>query len=362
VEDTLGDPAQASTYRDFASRLKTSFNRPIAEGGFWNPTNQWYDYWRDKDGSVHGDNLVTPVNFAVIAYGLCNAPARQKAILDRMELEMQKENLFTWPLSFFPYSREEGAGSNFPFPSYENGDLFLSWDEAGVRAYAASNPALALKYIKNILARYDQDGLSYQRYLRPSQQGAGDDILAGNCMAIVGLYRDIYGVQPKPNRLYLEPHLTSELNGTKLRYPLRGQLYKIELNTTGCAITTGNCTLGDPHPFGVNATTHGLEYFPRTNADWAMAISRPTGEPLTVQIDQWPTSPGAPRQWTETAPQANGTTLHEIAQLRPKTTYKLKANGQTIATLGADPAGHIHFKYQRGYATPQKFELGLANP
>ena len=28
AEVTLGDPAQAATYRDFAARLKTSFNRP----------------------------------------------------------------------------------------------------------------------------------------------------------------------------------------------------------------------------------------------------------------------------------------------------------------------------------------------
>jgi hypothetical protein len=359
AEDTLGDPAQAATYRDFAARLKTSFNRPVSEGGFWDPTNQWYAYWHDKDGAIHGDNLVTPVNFTAIAYGICDDAARQKAILDRMELEMQKENLFTWPLSFFPYQREEGAGSNFPFPSYENGDLFLSWGEVGVRAYAAYDPALALKYIKKNLARYNQDGLSFQRYLRQSQSGAGDDILAGNCMPIVGLYRDIYGIQPRPNRLYLEPHLTGELNGTQLRYQLRGQLYMIDLNTGGCAITAGACTLRDLHPFAVNATDTGLEYFPGTNADWAMSLSSPA-RPLTVQIENWPDNPDAPRQWTEASPQVRGKTLHLVAHLRPNATYELKVNGQTADSLQTDAAGRIKFTYKRSYATPQKFELGLA--
>lgn len=360
AEDTLGDTAQAVTYRDFAARLKASFNLPISEGGFWNPTNQWYAYWRDKDGSIHGDNLVTPVNFAAIAYGICDDAARQKAILDQIETEMQKENLFAWPLSFFPYQREEGAGSNFPFPKYENGDLFLSWGEVGVRAYAAYDPALALKYVKKNLARYDEDGLSFQRYLRESQRGAGDDILAGNCMAIVGLYRDIYGIQPQPNRLYLEPHLTGELNGTKLRYPLRGRLYGIDLSTEGCAATAGACTLRDSHPFGVNATDMGLEYFPGTNTDWAMAISRPTAQPLTVQIESWPDAPNAPRQWTETAPQVKGTTLHVLTHLRPNAIYELKANGQITASLRTDKTGRIKFAYKRGYAVPQKFELCLA--
>jgi hypothetical protein len=361
AEDTLGDSTQAAIYREFAARLKTSFNRPISEGGFWNPTKQWYAYWRDHDGSVHGDNLVIPVNFAAIAYGICDDPLRQKAILDRIEAEMQKENLFIWPLNFFAYQREEGAGSNFPFPNYENGDLFLSWGEVGVRAYAAHDPGLALKYVKKTLARYDEDGLSFQRYLRQSQRGAGDDILAGNCMPIVGLYRDIYGIQPKPNRLYLEPHLTGELDGTKLRYQLRGRLYVVGLSTGDYAVTAGVCTLRDSHPFGVNATDSGLEYFPGTNTDWAMSISRQTIQPLTVQIENWPDNPDAPRQWTETSQQTKGATAHVVTGLRPGAIYDLKANGKITASLATDKAGCIRFTYKRGYAVPQKFELDLAS-
>ena len=365
AEEALGDPAQAAADRDFAARLKTSFNRTISEGGFWDPARQWYVYWREPDGSIHGDNLVTPVNFAAIGYGICDDPARQKAILDRMEAGMQKENLFAWPLNFFPYQRDEGGGGNFPYPNYENGDLFLSWGELGVRAYAAYDPVLALKYVKKTLVRYSEDGLSFQRYLRASQSGAGDDILAGNCMAIVGLYRDIYGIRPKPNRLYFEPHLTDELNGTKLRYQLRDRLYLIDLNTTGCAVTTDGCTLRDSHPFGVNATETGLEYFPGTNADWAMSISRsPTLLPtsrLAVQIESWPANnPDAPRQWIEASPDAKGKTLHVLTHLRPNTIYVLKANGQIIASLRADQAGCIKFTYTRGYAVTQEFELAPA--
>ena len=361
AEDTLGDTARAAAYRNFAERLKTSFNRPIADGGFWDPANQWYAYWRDKDGSIHGDNLVTPVNFAAIAYGICDDAGRQKAILDRMETEMQKENLFSWPLNFFPYQREDGAGSNFPFPKYENGDLFLSWGEVGVRAYAAYDPVLAVKYIKKTLARYDEDGLSFQRYLRQSQRGAGDDILAGNCMSIVGLYRDIYGIQPRPNRLYLEPHLTCELDGTKLRYPLRGQLYVIDLNTNACAVTADACTLLDSHPFGVNATATELEYFPGTNADWAMSISQATPQPLTIQIENWPTASDAPRQWMESASQVKIRTAHVVTHLQPAAIYELKANGRIITSLRADKTGRVNFEYKRGYAVPQRFELGLEN-
>jgi hypothetical protein len=360
AEEALGNPAQAANYRDFAARLKASFNRSISEGGFWDPANQWYAYWRDKDGSIHGDNLVTPVNFAAIGYGICDDPVRQKAVLDRMEEEMQKENLFFWPLNFSPYQPEEGAGSNFPFPKYENGDLFLSWGELGVRAYAAYNPVLALKYVKKTLARYGEDGLSFQRYERASQNGAGDDILAGNCMAIVGLYRDIYGIQPKSNRLYLEPHLTRELNNTKLRYQLRDQLYLIDLSTSVCAVTADGCTLCDSHPFAVAASQTGVEYFPGTNAEWSLSISRPSAQPLTVRIKSWPEAQDAPRLWIESAPQATGTTIHELAHLRPNAIYELKVNGQPFASLRADQNGRAPFAYTRGYAEPQEFTLAPA--
>ena len=359
-EDALGDPGRAAGYRDFAARLKTTFNRPISDGGFWDPTNQWYVYWRDKDGSIHGNNLVEPVNFAATAYGICDDDSRRKAILDRMEKEMQKEDLFSWPLCFFSFQPDEGGGAPSQFPSYENGDLFLSWNELGIRAYADYDPAIALKYVRNILARYNEDGLSYQRYLRRSQRGAGGDILAGNCMAIVGLYRDIYGIQPQPNRLYLEPHLTSELNGTKLRYKLRDQLYLVDLNTENCAITVGNCTLCDSHPFGVNASGHGLEYFPGTNAEWAMTVSPSKGRQLAIQIQSWPDAPGESRRWIETAPQAGGRIYYQVAQLQPGAFYQLNINGQTSALLEADKTGRVKFTSTTGNGPPQSLELVLA--
>ena len=68
---------------------------------------------------------------------------------------------------------EEGLDYQFPFPHYENGDLFLSWGGVGVESYAKVNPDLALKYVENVLKQYDKDGLAFQRYARINQEGAG---------------------------------------------------------------------------------------------------------------------------------------------------------------------------------------------
>ena len=134
-------------------------------------------------------------------------------------------------IMLFPYEDNVGLKNvNYPYPNYENGDLFLAWAELGTRCYAEKNPEIALKYIHNVINRYEADGLAYQRYSRLKQTGEGDDILSNNIMAVVGLYRNIYGIRPRYNRLYIEPHLTEELNGTRLNYWLRNQNYLIEFS------------------------------------------------------------------------------------------------------------------------------------
>ena len=356
AEEVLGDSAKAEKYRRAAAKLKQSFNRAIEDGGFWDAKNQWYVYWRDKDNSIHGNNLVTPVNFAAIGYGLCDDPARQRAVLDRIERETQKERLFFWPLNIFPYERAEGADSNFPFPQYENGDLFLSWGELGVRAYVQVNPALAVKYIKQVMDRYEQDGLSFQRYLRPSQAGAGDDILAGNCSMAVALYRDIYGIQPRYDRLYLEPHLTPELDGTRIKYNLRGQTYHIFLNTNLHSIAVNNFVLHSSGAFAVSASAQSAEFYTGADNDYALRLTRSGAELVTVTIKSWPEARLEPRQWIEFSSRSLQVE-HAVNGLQPDTPYYLLIDGKRDRTLTADAGGQIKFAAELEAGTPKSFDL-----
>ena len=262
VEDILGDHHMANRYRQAAAKLKDSFNKDIKDGGFWNPEKKWYVYWRDKDGSVHGNNLVIPVNFSAIGYELCDDEVRRAELLDGLEATMNEEDLFSWPLCIYPYEKEEvRVPHNYPFPKYENGDIFLSWVELGTRSYSKHNPDIALKYIGNIIEQYKKDGLAHQRYARVSQSGLGSDILAGNGMAIMGLYRNIFGIQPQYNRLYLEPHLTDVLNNTLVQYNLRGTNYRIDLTADNYQISANNLTISSSRALGIDADATQLKYF-----------------------------------------------------------------------------------------------------
>lgn len=358
LEELLGDASQAARYRKAADKLKRSFNQSTSDGGFWDAQNHCYAYWRDKDGSVHGTNLVGPVNFSAIGYGLCDEPARRTVILNRTESLMGKEDVFFWPLCLFSYAKEEVHPTvNWPFPAYENGDLFLAWGELGTRAYAAHDPAIALKYVKNVLAQYAKDGLAFQRYLRKSQTGAGNDILANNCSIVVGLYRNLYGLQPKYNRLYLEPHLTPELNGTRLNYWLRNREYHIELSVSNYAIAVGPYVVRDRRPFGVNVEQSTLEYFVGPSPTSALAITPSAAEPLELTINSYPESALAPRTWSESGPKPGTTVNHVISLLAPNTVYTLSQNGSRMDSPRTDAAGKLMFASTFTNAAPQNFEL-----
>jgi hypothetical protein len=357
-EEQLDDLAQSGRYRAAAGKLKYRFNRNTAEGGFWDEEHQCYAYWRDRDGSMHGTNLVVPVNFSAIGYGLCDEPARQAAILNRIEMLMRQEDLFFWPLSFYPYAKEEVHSKvNWPFPKYENGDLFLAWGELGTRAYAAQNPGLALKYVKNVLVQYAKDGLAFQRYLRCSQKGEGKDILANNCSTIVGLYRNLYGLQPKFNRLYLEPHLTPELNDTRLNYWLRGKVYHLDLRVGDYSATVDNFTVRDQQPFGVNAIASGirsgghspdlatLEYFNGASQTCSLSVAVSRADPFELTIRTWENAPLGVRTWSESCLNPRLRAQHQISGLAPNTSFQLSCNGVRKHLLSSDAAGRLVFNY-----------------
>ena len=288
-ETLLNDAPKAAAYTAAADKLKSCFNQPTAKGGFWDPARQCYIYWREKDDSLHGTNMVTPVNFMAIAYGLCDDPARTAAILDQIENKTAAEKLFFWPLCLTSFESDEvahNASPMWPFPAYENGDLFLSWGGLGVEAYAPTHPDIALKYVRNVISQYDKDGLAYQRYLRASQKGAGDDILSCNALIFTGLYRSILGIQPKYNRLYLAPHVTKDVAGSEVLYRLRGREFRIEYTAEGTTVKINNATITARGDYGVWMTDDGtLQVFTHDSETPALQCPAVPGATRRVNVD-----------------------------------------------------------------------------
>jgi hypothetical protein len=348
-ENILGDEGRAEYYSRVASRLKDAFNKPVQNGGFWYPEKRQYIHWRDKDGSLHGDNLVTPVNFAAIAFGICDEPERISQVLDQIEEKTNAEGLFHWPLCFESYRKEEVYEPvNWPFPNYENGDIFPTWGYIGVRSYIKYKKEVALKYIKKILEQYKIDGLSSQRFSRNTQIGIGSDILAGSSTTITALYRDIYGIRPKWNRFGLEPNMLSELSGTEFNYTLRGKVYKIRLEENTYSVTAPGFSIEEKNGFGVNMDGNILRYYPCNGENEGLAITRKNLLPVDIEIVEW----GNNRRWNINS---NGIYNFSVSGLNPGASYQVAVDGTIIQLYTADTKGNVTFDYN--CPTPVHFSL-----
>lgn len=336
-EKTLGNKEKAARYIEIAARLKKAFNKPVEQGGFWSQAKRQYVYWRDNDGSVHGDNLVTPVNFAAVAFGLCDDPQRTAQILDQIEARTAKENLFHWPLCFDSFKKDEVSGGNWPFPKYENGDIFPTWGYLGVRAYAGYNKGIALKYIHKLLSQYKKDGLSSQRYSRVTQLGLGDDILAGISTSITALYRDIYGLRPKWNRMGIEPQLSPELNGTAFSYALRDTVYQIKLSVNNYTISTNGFAVTGKQAFGVNKNGKTLTFYPGNQDSMQLLTKAATNRSININVGLWA---GGSYSWLVSSADDYQFT---IKGLQPNSAYSVWINN-IRQNIKANEGGNITIK------------------
>lgn len=340
IERQLGNKEKALYYSRFAEQLKISFNKSVHHGGFWDEDKGYYDYWRDKDESIHGDNLVTPVNFMAIAYGICDDTSRRNSILENVEAEMQKEHLFFWPISMFPYQKDEGKEYQFPFPYYENGDIFLSWGSVAVQAYASWKPALALHYIKNILKQDSIDGLAFQRYSRKDQSGQGDDILSGNSLAVVGLYQSVYGFHPLYNRFYLSPHITSELSGSRLFYNYRAERLIISLDTNLYSVSNKKFTIGSKNDFGYFSAGNTVMYFNKDNPVYSLKATVKNKNHLGLQIDACNSKEMI---WEQSSPQTSFGVTYSLHHLLPDRSYLIYGDGVLLKKNKSDGKGNLIF-------------------
>jgi hypothetical protein len=344
IELQLGNASRGRYYIKAAEKLKTSFNAPVSGGGFWDGANGCYIHWRDKGGSLHGRNMVTPVNFMAIAYGICDDESRAKTILDRIETQMVRENLFFWPLCMNSYAKGEGKDWQFPFPNYENGDIFLSWGAVAVKAYASYNPAIALKYIKNVLGKFEKDGLAFQRYGRKTQDGLGDDILSGNALSVVGLYKSIYGINPRYNRLYIDPHIIESLSGTVVRYNFRGQVISIALSTNNYSVSNDRFSITDSADFGFASKGNILSYFHAASDSSNLEAETSGGNKLSLQISNWK---DAKYSWTASSKDDKVIDVNvKLKQLKPNTEYVINKGKEKTSQARSNARGELIFQIQ----------------
>ena len=195
-----------------------------------------------------------------------------------------------------------------------------------------------MKYIRNLLAQYKKDGLSSQRYSRETQLGLGSDILAGICTSITALYRDIYGIRPKWNRMGLEPNMLKTLNGTVFNYTLRNTVYQVILNTNDYELRNDSFSVKSKEAFGASFKNKELAVFPHNKEQVILKLKGDSALPISVELNSYT---GRKLSWKVTSADNYHVT---VEGLDPAEKYTLSLKGKSI-NIEVDKDGKASFSY-----------------
>jgi len=172
---------------------------------------------------------------------------------------------------------------------------------------------------------------------RVTQLGMGDDILAGICTTITGLYRDIYGIRPIWNRMGLEPNMSKTLNRTQFSYTLRDTLYQLKLSVNDYTMRTNTFSVKSNESFGASRSGNKLTYYHHNRDGSLLQIAAASNHPIDLQINSWD-----PKNISFTITQPNNYEF-TITGLQPGNNYKIWTNN-TVQHLKAKTDGSLSLK------------------
>lgn len=242
--NVLNDSTRANTYNNFANMLKTTYNKDTSQGGLWSSLHNSFVFWRDSDGTIHGDVKHIQVNAMAAYFGVADKPRVKKIFTepfdgyDSVEDFLTENNCKGIPANLFSFQPEE-MKLWFNFGTFENGGAFAQNLLELQRAYAAMGISTNIgQHTKDLIDfALDRMDLWWHRDVPSwdfaSQSGHGchwqmDSIAwpAG------GLIVDTLGINPKYNCLEIKPALSDDsFNGTVVNYTMRAKKYNITYNS-----------------------------------------------------------------------------------------------------------------------------------
>lgn len=226
LESSLwSDTSLASLYRQTADKIASQFNKTTSDGGFWDPVTSSFVYWRDQDGSIHGNVVQSQVNLMAIEVGLTDLQ-RSKQILQAISQAMTANHLLLIPENFVSYpSSEVPSGEGFQ-DGVENGAIYPLFVEDYMAAAAkVGERDMSLTYLNNVLQRYQKDGFNGFSHLNWSLSNPGgfqERWFPVNANAAAGLYKWMLGVQPTRNGITIAPNIPSSMNSSNVTETVRG--------------------------------------------------------------------------------------------------------------------------------------------
>jgi hypothetical protein len=232
--NVYGNSTRATQYRNFAVKLKTTFNKNIADGGLWDPNNHWFAYWRNTDtNSVGGDVGHIFTNALPIIFGMVDKERAQQ-ILDKFTAFKTSNGLTLFPTQQAAWNSSEII-SGCQWEHFEDGSIYIQMQREMMGAFASvGNASMPLNILNQCTSRYMQDNLWWVGPLNwdlTKDTSYDEAWMAANGRPATGFYEFIMGIHPKYNQLTINPCVDSTLYGVNIKYTLRGHHFSVGVNS-----------------------------------------------------------------------------------------------------------------------------------
>ncbi|MGI8637636.1 MAG: hypothetical protein ACR2KZ_19735, partial [Segetibacter sp.] len=142
------------------------------------------------------------------------------------------------------------------------------------------------------------------------------------------LYQAIYGINPLYNRFYLNPHITSELAGTELKYNYQGQKLTIGLGMNQYSVANDKYKITAGEDFGFSGVGNQLAYFSGDNATASLIAKTDGSTKISLNIKNWSDEEMAWTQSSSDKPTKN--LVYTINKLMRNSYYSVNSNGKTM--------------------------------
>jgi len=226
----LGSREEADRWRVAADRIKSAANKDVGAGGLWDPARGVYVGWRAPDGIVYA-NEDSFANLIAIDSGMCDDPARVKAVFTRLNAMFQRyylDGLCPTAHSVAPYPN----GLNQWCPWIGGWDLLVR----GVRR-APRTAEVLQRYLRD----YEQCDYPFQeasgyRQVEPDVGNRGRVWDSWGLLAMI--YGAHYGIAMRPANLRVWPQPLKAVAADGVRdFEWQGARVEIAIEGDGPEIT-----------------------------------------------------------------------------------------------------------------------------
>jgi hypothetical protein len=146
------------------------------------------------------------------------------------------------------------------------------------------------------------------------------------------------------------------LNGTRLRYGLRGQTYDIDLSMSAYRVTMENASVSSKTPFAISFERDRLDYFHALESTLSLSVRHLRGTRLDLTIQDWTDAPQVARAWTLSGSARSVLVIQEVAGLPPSASFVL-IQGKQERKMMSDLAGRVRFQTRLKGNQVAAFEL-----